>query len=105
MARSSRAVWQRRVAQWVESGADGAEFAARLGVKEATLRHWKWRLAQGGRTGHSAAQFIEVVPAVSAQLVSAWAFELVLGTERRLRIPGSFDEAALRRLLSVLEGH
>ncbi len=101
MARSSRAVWQQRVAQWTRSGASGAEFAARLGVKEATLRHWKWQLAHEGR-GHGPTKFIEVVPAIAAAVREAPAFELLLG-DRALRIPVGFDEPTLRRLLSVLE--
>jgi hypothetical protein len=44
MAKGRREQWKKRVEQWVESGLGGAEFAARAGLKESTLRHWKWQL-------------------------------------------------------------
>lgn len=92
----------------MESGLGGREYAARLGVKEATLRHWKWFWGRERRRrrerGETKAAFLEVSPAVSAQLVGGDGFELVLEGERRLRIPVAFDEAALRRLLVLLGG-
>lgn len=109
MARGRRALWEKRVAQWVESGQGGAEFAARAGLKESTLRHWKWQLGYEERQRAARAkkvrpEFVEVTPAVSAHLMGAAAFELVLAGDRRLRVPATFDESALRRLLAVLEG-
>jgi transposase-like protein len=109
MARGTRAEWARRVARWVASGLTGAEFAAREGVKEATLRHWKWQLARDGRLldgMNEKPRFLEVVgsfePARPAPDDDA-ALELLLDGGRRLRIPRGFDEATLRRLLAVLE--
>jgi hypothetical protein len=102
MARESRSVWQRRVERWTRSGLSGAEFASRVGVKEATLRHWKWQLARGVLNSAPAAEFIEVPPALTTSLVSAGVFELALADGRQLRIPAAFDAASLRRLLAVL---
>lgn len=85
----------------------GAAFAARIGVKEATLRHWKWLLGQGRRrvfrraTGAGPA-FVEIAPLLAGSLTASEPFEVVLGEDVRLRIPPSFDESALRRLLAVL---
>lgn len=109
MARGRRALWKNHVARWVESGLGGAEFAARAGLKESTLRHWKWQLGyeqrlRAARTKELRPEFVEVTSAVSVQLVGVAAFELVLGGSRLLRIPPTFDEGALRRLLAVLEG-
>ena len=106
MARGRRALWEKRVEQWVESGLGGAEFAAHLGVKESTLRHWKWQLGHDARRRGKRArpEFIEVAPLTSAQLMTGVTFELALPGERRLKVPAAFDEAALRRLLAVLEG-
>ncbi len=83
----------------------GAEFAAKLDVKEATLRHWKWELkrragARGADSGE-APSFVEIAQVAS---VSPEPFELVLRDGRSLRIPASFDGAALRSLLQLLEG-
>lgn len=106
MARATRQEWAKRVQQWDESGLTGAAFAARLGVKEATLRHWKWLLGRGARRGSrratTAPAFVEIAPLLAGQLTASEPFELVLGTEVRVRIPQSFDEAALRRLLALV---
>jgi hypothetical protein len=109
MAHGRRALWEKRVAQWVECGQGGAEFAARLGVKESTLRHWKWQLGhdarqRGPRRKSARPKFVEVAPAVSAQLVGGGAFEFVFDSGLRVKVPAAFDETALRRLLAVLEG-
>ncbi len=109
MARGTRAEWARRVARWVASGLTGAEFAAREGVKEATLRHWKWQLDRDGRhlsRPSEKPRFVELVASFEAAPPSSdegAALELLLDGGRRLRIPRGFDEATLRRLLSVLE--
>lgn len=112
MARASRAEWAKRVAEWTESGLSGAEFAGKAGLKEATLRHWKWQLGRGRRkrrarqrptAAAAALSFIEVKPALTSQLVAGELFEVILRDGRRVRVPPSFDEAALRRLLVVLE--
>ncbi len=100
MARASRSVWARRVEQWTRSGLSGAEFAARLGVKEATLRHWKWQLGHGPETALSVRRpaFVEVLPPPTHE--SAESLEVVLG-DVRVRVPVGFDEETLRRLLRV----
>jgi hypothetical protein len=46
MVRISRDEWAKRIERWTDSELTGAEFAAKIGVKEATLRHWKWALAR-----------------------------------------------------------
>ena len=91
----------------MKSGLSGAEFAAQLGVKEATLRHWKWVLGReqrAARRGAAVATFVEVAPpSVSVDAAQRDSFEVVLRDDRLLRVPGTFDEAALRRLLAILE--
>ncbi len=42
--------WAKRIEQWTQSGLTGAEFAQQIGVKESTLRHWKWELEKSART-------------------------------------------------------
>ncbi len=105
MRRASRREWAKRIEKWAASGLTGAEFAAQIGVKEATLRHWKWELkrcerARAGNT-REAPSFVEIAQVVS---VAPEAFELALRDGRSLRIPSSFDGPALRSLLELLEG-
>lgn len=107
MARATRHEWAKRVQQWDESGLTGSAFAARIGVKESTLRHWKWLLGQRGRRSSRPASvagpaFVEIAPLLAGQLTASEPFEVVLGGDVRLRVPQSFDEPALRRLLAVL---
>src|SRR6266851_6793007 len=49
MPRISREEWAKRIERWIDSGLTGAEFAAEIGVKETTLRHWKWALSRHTR--------------------------------------------------------
>jgi hypothetical protein len=107
MARASRTEWAKRVAEWNESGLSGAEFAAKAGLKEATLRHWKWQLGRERRQRRprarvAAAAFVEVKPALTAQLVAVDVFELVTRDGLSVCVPPSFDETALRRLLAII---
>lgn len=97
MARTSRKVWAERIKQWKSSGVSGSEYAAQIGVKESTLRHWRWLLGRRERPA-----FVEIATAVTVP--DGEAFELILGDGRRLRIPSSFEESSLQRLLAVLGG-
>lgn len=101
MARASRDEWAERISQWRASGLSGREFAARVGVKESTLRYWKWMLAHERRRDavHTTPAFVEI-----AGLVDGGRFEIIFGSGVRLLVPLSFEEATLRRLLEVLEG-
>jgi hypothetical protein len=98
--RQTRAIWTKRVEQWKRSGLGGAAFAAQLGLKEATLRHWKWQL--GRRAQKPSAEFIEVHADPGALAGEARSFEVVAG-ELRVIVPVGFDEDTLRRLLRVME--
>jgi len=105
--------WAKRIEQWAESGLSGAEFARQIGVKEGTLRHWRWQLGRLAQSRQAAAfptrrpQFVEVVAsatptATSGIVASPEQFELVLGNGLCIRIPPRFDAAALRRLLDTV---
>ena len=109
--RTSRADWQKRIERWNDSGLSAEQFAAELGINAGTLRHWKYFLGkQVSRTASAkapavtASALVEVRPSsVATTVASSLAFELELGTDRKLRIPPQFDAAALERLLGVLE--
>src|SRR3954463_10502802 len=97
-------VWRRRVRQWDHSGLSIAEFCRRQRLSAASFYAWQRILAQRD------AQTTPFVPVrVLAQTLPAAAdsaamgLELVLEGGRRLRIGPAFDNATLRRLLTVLE--
>ena len=69
MERVSRDQWAKRVERWCESGLTAAEFAAEIGVKEATLRHWKWALRRHATEPGWEAKDLERL----ARYRSAWA--------------------------------
>jgi hypothetical protein len=124
MARATRDEWQRRVARWRDSGLTAKEFAAREGLKTATLSFWRWKLSAspGGASGSakgstrrrkrrrqagsgvrgSKASFVgfELV----ASSTSGSELEVLLDAGLRIRIPSGFDEPTLQRLVSALRG-
>ena len=102
--------------QWKASGQTAQEFAARNGCAASTLHYWSWRLGtrqRGARArGQAAPAFVELVrPAdlagpgtrAAEREAAPSAFEVRFGERVCLRVPASFDEAALRRLVRVLE--
>ncbi len=98
----TRDKWREHIEQWTSSGLTAVQYGERAGVNPRTLGYWKWRLGRDTRT-HVApptavATFVEVRAPADGH------FELELAGGRRLRVPASFDAAALRRLLEVLEG-
>jgi hypothetical protein len=102
MVRESRAVWAKRVERWQRSGLSGAAFAAQLGIKEATLRHWKWQLGRSSPAKSRAAEFIEVLAEPRVLEASSTVLGLSVG-ELHITVPVGFDEDTLRRLLRVVE--
>ena len=103
----AREVWGRLVSQWRSSGETAREFAAKHGVKASTLSGWAWRLGREraadakGQASPPQSRMIEL-RGIPVQMHEE-CFELEVGG-RRVRVPPSFDEDALRRLIGVLEG-
>jgi hypothetical protein len=103
MAKGSREVWAKRVAQWKTSGLKAKEFARRQKLSEVSLKWWKWRLGADARTrskktGMSPLTFVEMTTAMQRQPL-----EVVVEGGARVRVPPDFDETMLARLLDVLE--
>ena len=103
MARGSREVWAKRVAQWKASGLKAKDFARRQKVSEVSLKWWKWRLgAESRKRSKKAAMspltFVEMTTAMQREPL-----EIVLEGGARVRVPQDFDEATLARLLDVFE--
>jgi hypothetical protein len=117
MKRTSREIWSERVHRWKASGLTAKKFAARRGLSACTLYYWSWRQsaeARDSETGRlsSAPTFVEIVGAADvvghgSQAVGvrpvAEPFEILLGDRIRIRVPVNFDEAALCRLVAILE--
>jgi hypothetical protein len=96
--------WRRRLGQWRDSGLSIAAFCRQQGLSAASFHAWRRILAERDL---EATHFIPVRIAAesrsSAADLSAAGLELVLESGRRLRVGPAFDDATLRRLLSVLE--
>lgn len=98
MARASREIWTKRVAQWKASGLTAAEFARRHKLVAGSLKWWSWQLGAARRKGAmSPLTFVEMTTAVQRE-----AIELVVGAIQ-IRVPAGFDEAALAKVLDVIE--
>ena len=91
--------WERRVRRWQRSGLTSTKFATREGVNVKTLRWWSWNLRREAQPAPSAIEFIEVTPALEPTL----AVEVVLANGRVVRVPTSFDDATLCRVLAAAE--
>jgi hypothetical protein len=115
MARESREVWAKRVERWRDSGLRLKEYAAEIGVNANTLAGWRWRLGSPGAAAPADSQerrpaFLEIVAPGEARdaqretaALDAEPLEIVLRSGHRVRVPAMFDEAALRRVVAVLE--
>jgi hypothetical protein len=83
------------LAELERSGASLAAFAKREGLSAERLYRWRARLAK--------AAFVEVRPGI-AGTAGGGVLEVVLARGRVVRVPADFNEAALRRLIALLEG-
>jgi transposase len=104
---ATRADWARRVARWEKSGLTRSEFAAREGVKATTLGWWRSALRRAAAEPITALvpqamSFVEVA-SVGVEATHE-RIEVELRNGRVVRVPASFDEDALRRVLAVAEG-
>lgn len=101
-------VWGGRIEAWRRSGESQAAYCRRHGLKRALFVYWKRRLEEpdAGITGCSTIQLVEVPAARGSNGAngSAAATGVVLvAAGWRVELEAGFDEAALRRVLTVLE--
>ena len=114
--RASRDQWQKRVEQWQSSGLEAEVYAAQKGLNAKTLLNWKYKLkraarpaGRGRRAGSRPAGADAGIPALPLVELPAIAmpadgrFEIELAPGYRVRMPGTFEAGALRRLLKVLQ--
>ena len=88
------------IAEWSTSGERVVDFAARHGVRPKLVWHWRKVLTPMEHQQSAVAKIVEVRP---AHLPAAGCFEVRLAGGRSIGVPLSFDDAALVRLLRVLE--
>ena len=108
--RASREEWRKRVDRWKESGLSAQQFAAELGINAGTLQFWKYKLKRqdgnvsGRRVRRPAARMVSsLVEIRPAAVVPESRFEVDFGNGRVVRVPATFDPAALKALLMVLD--
>lgn len=101
--RRGRNEQRRLIQEWEESGESADAFAARIGVAINTL--YRWRAASTSAPPKVAlpeSALARMVEVHAAAMPADARFEIELAGWR-IRVPASFDEAGLRRLLRVLE--
>jgi hypothetical protein len=110
--------WRRTIRRQQQSGLTIRAFCQREGLKDWSLRWWRQELARRDRQPTTDArrdadgQPAEVVPVFlpvrvvdqGAVLPQPPPIEILLPTGPTLRVPGGFDPATLRAILTVLEG-
>jgi hypothetical protein len=100
----TRATWSKRVEAWKASGLTVAQYAAKHGLNEASLKWWKWRLGSRSKRARSASPAMSPLTFVEMTTESRGdALELVLASGVTVRVPAAFDATALARLLDVLD--
>lgn len=85
--------WRRRFAQQKRSGASISSWCKRQGINANKFFYWRKRLGEAGETE---------VPGKFIRLDRGEPVEVIVGDNIRIRVPVSFDEALLKRLLGVL---
>jgi transposase-like protein len=99
--RRRREEQRRLIQEWKESGESAAAFAARIGVAGNTLYRWRSTMTDAAPKVPERA-LSRIVEVRAAVMLADTRFEIEVGV-RRIRVPASFDETGLRRLLRVLE--
>ena len=108
---TSRETWTARVDGWKRSGLSKAGYASEIGVNVSSLKWWIWKIGAETRRATTAPKrraraakklapmtFVEMTGAAGREPM-----EIVLRDGRRVRVPFDFDDAALERLLRVIE--
>ena len=109
---AAAAEWARRIEEQEKSGLSIRKFAEREGLKPGSLSFWKWKLARpSGAVKPSPVaplRFVELTavpppPPPPAPCDDGAVFEIMLRTNRSIRVPAGFDARELARLVAVLE--
>ncbi|AUX45234.1 transposase [Sorangium cellulosum] len=108
----STRIWRDRVARWHKSGHSARVFAEREGVNAGTLYSWSRRLGMK-RSEYRQRSEKPALPALLPVVVTsadatapspAAALEIVFPDGAVVRVPPTFDEATLARVVRALGG-
>lgn len=95
--------WREAVRRHASSGQTVREFCESEELALSSFTRWRSRLAERDEVKERPAMVpLEVVTDGQAIFVGA-PFEVMLRSGHHLRVPPDFDEAALRRLMAVLD--
>jgi transposase len=116
MERVGREEWAKRVQRWQDSGLSAREFAQETGLTASSLSFWKWRLKKDAESepapkpakhvrarAAKKVRFVELAAPLVVAPSSKSQLELTIGGRYTVRLGGDFDEAALQRLLDIVE--
>ncbi len=92
------ALWQKRIADWKQSGQSGSQWCRTNDITYSTFQYWKRRLIPSGEEEVSGG-FIELSGRSAAPVEAG--IEIRVG-QMRIQLQRDFDEATLGRLLLVL---
>ena len=108
---NTKTIWRDRLTRLARTNLSIEEFAAREGVRPASLRWWRWRLGSDAkkvraltplaRAAGAVPSFVEVAPASETP---SSRYEVVLTNGRVVRVPAEFNNSELARVLAVAEG-
>jgi hypothetical protein len=99
------------VERWRESGLSAEQYASELGINAGTLKFWKYQLGRPAAKTSPVRSRTEVqskeLPLVEVRAAvttpSATQIEHELSGGRWMRVQAAFEDAALKRLVRVLE--
>ena len=99
--REREAYWQQKVKEYIGSGLTQREFCRRQDVSYWSFNSWHRRLtATPKETG-----LVEVTSrALATQTASTEAFEIIISSGLRIRIPEKFNHETLTRIVDTLDG-
>jgi len=90
--------WFTHVAQWRQSDMSKAGYCAKHSLNLSSFRYWLRKSSTATMDASTA-----IVPLPFTLVPKLSSISLLVGNRYALDIPADFDEAALARLLSVLE--
>ncbi|WP_437963146.1 hypothetical protein WMF04_25755 [Sorangium sp. So ce260] len=108
----STRIWRDRVARWHKSGHSARVFAEQEGVNPGTLYSWSRRLGmkrsvyrqRSGKTTLPALLPVMVAPSGATAPSPGAALEIVFPDGAVVRVPPTFDEDTLVRVVRALGG-
>ena len=108
----SRRIWRDRVARWHKSGHSARVFAEQEGVSAGTLYSWSRRLGmkrseyrqRSKEAALPALLPVVVAPSSATACLPGTALEIVFPDGAVVRVPPTFDEDTLARVVRALGG-